>query len=255
MEPLLVVDKVEKIYGKGANTFNALQDISFEIHPGEFVGVMGPSGAGKSTLLNVLATIDSPSKGDIFLGEENISKLKDEALADFRRDHLGFIFQDYHLLDSLTVRENILLPLAISKKPAAEIKVRVEAMADTFGISSLLDKYPYQLSGGQKQRTAASRALVTNPKLIFADEPTGALDSKSASDLLTSLSNLNEEQETTIMMVTHDAYAASYCRRILFIKDGELSKELYRGTKSRKEFFQRILSELATLGGDVHDVI
>ncbi|WP_404349634.1 ABC transporter ATP-binding protein [Sutcliffiella horikoshii] len=255
MGPLLVVDKVEKIYGKGTNTFNALQDISFEIHPGEFVGVMGPSGAGKSTLLNVLATIDSPTKGDIFLGEENISKLKDESLADFRRDHLGFIFQDYHLLDSLTVRENILLPLAIAKKPAAEIMKRVEAMADTFGISSLLDKYPYQLSGGQKQRTAASRALVTNPKLIFADEPTGALDSKSASDLLTSLSNLNEEQETTIMMVTHDAYAASYCRRILFIKDGELSKELYRGTKSRKEFFQHILSELATLGGDVHDVI
>ncbi|MGD6780138.1 ABC transporter ATP-binding protein [Sutcliffiella horikoshii] len=255
MEPLLVVDKVQKIYGKGTNTFNALQDISFEIHPGEFVGVMGPSGAGKSTLLNVLATIDSPTKGDIFLGEENISKLKDESLADFRRDHLGFIFQDYHLLDSLTVKENILLPLAIAKKPAAEIKKRVEAMADTFGISSLLDKYPYQLSGGQKQRTAASRALVTNPKLIFADEPTGALDSKSASDLLTSLSNLNEEQETTIMMVTHDAYAASYCRRILFIKDGELSKELYRGTKSRKEFFQHILSELATLGGDVHNVI
>ncbi|ART75192.1 bacitracin ABC transporter ATP-binding protein [Sutcliffiella horikoshii] len=255
MEPLLVVDKVQKIYGKGTNTFNALQDISFEIHPGEFVGVMGPSGAGKSTLLNVLATIDSPTKGDIFLGEENISKLKDESLADFRRDHLGFIFQDYHLLDSLTVKENILLPLAIAKKPVAEIKKRVEAMADTFGISSLLDKYPYQLSGGQKQRTAASRALVTNPKLIFADEPTGALDSKSASDLLTSLSNLNEEQETTIMMVTHDAYAASYCRRILFIKDGELSKELYRGTKSRKEFFQHILSELATLGGDVHDVI
>ncbi|WP_313428180.1 ABC transporter ATP-binding protein [Siminovitchia terrae] len=255
MEPLLVVRNVEKIYGNSANTFKALENISFEIDHGEFVGVMGPSGAGKSTLLNVLATIDSPTNGDILIGNDNIAKMKEEALADFRRDHLGFIFQDYNLLDSLTVRENILLPLAIAKKTAAEIEERVDTIARTFGISNLLDKYPYQISGGQKQRTAASRALVSNPKLIFADEPTGALDSKSATDLLESLSKLNVEHETTIMMVTHDAYAASFCRRILFIKDGQLSKEIFRGTKTRKEFFQMILDELAQIGGDVHDVI
>lgn len=255
MEPLLVVRNAEKIYGNSANTFKALENISFEIDHGEFVGVMGPSGAGKSTLLNVLATIDSPTNGDILIGNDNIAKMKEEALADFRRDHLGFIFQDYNLLDSLTVRENILLPLAIAKKPAAEIKERVDTIARTFGISNLLDKYPYQISGGQKQRTAASRALVSNPKLIFADEPTGALDSKSATDLLESLSKLNVEHETTIMMVTHDAYAASFCRRILFIKDGQLSKEIFRGMKTRKEFFQMILDELAQIGGDVHDVI
>ncbi|GIN98069.1 ABC transporter ATP-binding protein [Siminovitchia terrae] len=255
MEPLLVVRNVEKIYGNSANTFKALENISFEIDHGEFVGVMGPSGAGKSTLLNVLATIDSPTNGDILIGNDNIAKMKEEALADFRRDHLGFIFQDYNLLDSLTVRENILLPLAIAKKTAAEIQERVDTIARTFGISNLLDKYPYQISGGQKQRTAASRALVSNPKLIFADEPTGALDSKSATDLLESLSKLNVEHETTIMMVTHDAYAASFCRRILFIKDGQLSKEIFRGTKTRKEFFQMILDELAQIGGDVHDVI
>ncbi|GIN93777.1 ABC transporter ATP-binding protein [Siminovitchia terrae] len=255
MEPLLVVRNVEKIYGNSANTFKALENISFEIDHGEFVGVMGPSGAGKSTLLNVLATIDSPTNGDILIGNDNIAKMKEEALADFRRDHLGFIFQDYNLLDSLTVRENILLPLAIAKKTAAEIEERVDTFARTFGISNLLDKYPYQISGGQKQRTAASRALVSNPKLIFADEPTGALDSKSATDLLESLSKLNVEHETTIMMVTHDAYAASFCRRILFIKDGQLSKEIFRGTKTRKEFFQMILDELAQIGGDVHDVI
>lgn len=255
MEPLLVVRNVEKIFGNSANTFKALENISFEIDHGEFVGVMGPSGAGKSTLLNVLATIDSPTNGDILISNDNIAKMKEEALADFRRDHLGFIFQDYNLLDSLTVRENILLPLAIAKKSAAEIQERVDTIARTFGISNLLDKYPYQISGGQKQRTAASRALVSNPKLIFADEPTGALDSKSATDLLESLSKLNVEHETTIMMVTHDAYAASFCRRILFIKDGQLSKEIFRGTKTRKEFFQMILDELAQIGGDVHDVI
>lgn len=255
MEPLLVVRNVEKIFGNSANTIKALENISFEIDHGEFVGVMGPSGAGKSTLLNVLATIDSPTNGDILISNDNIAKMKEEALADFRRDHLGFIFQDYNLLDSLTVRENILLPLAIAKKSADEIQERVDTIARTFGISNLLDKYPYQISGGQKQRTAASRALVSNPKLIFADEPTGALDSKSATDLLESLSKLNVEHETTIMMVTHDAYAASFCRRILFIKDGQLSKEIFRGTKTRKEFFQMILDELAQIGGDVHDVI
>lgn len=255
MEALLQVKSVEKVYGKGANTFKALEDISFTIDHGEFVGVMGPSGAGKSTLLNVLATIDTPSKGDIYIENDNIAKMKEDQLSDFRRDHLGFIFQDYNLLDSLTVRENILLPLAIAKLPVKEIEVRVESMASAFGIETILDKYPYQISGGQKQRTASCRALVSNPKLIFADEPTGALDSKSATDLLKALSSLNEEQETTIMMVTHDAFAASFCRRILFISDGRLSKEMIRGTHSRKAFYQMILDELAQLGGEEHDII
>ncbi|GAA0332984.1 ABC transporter ATP-binding protein [Oceanobacillus sp. FSL W7-1293] len=255
MEHLLKVNGVEKIYGKGANTFQALKDISFTIDHGEFVGVMGPSGAGKSTLLNVLATIDAPTKGDIYVEADNIAKMKEDKLADFRRDHLGFIFQDYNLLDSLTVRENILLPLAIAKQPAKEIEEKVNAISRSFGIEDLLDKYPYQISGGQKQRTASCRALVSNPKLIFADEPTGALDSKSATDLLESLSNLNEAHETTVMMVTHDAYAASFCRRILFIRDGGLSQELIRGTHTRKEFFQMILDELAEAGGDGNDLV
>lgn len=255
MEPLLLVKNVEKNYGKSANTFKALEHISFEIDHGEFVGVMGPSGAGKSTLLHVLATIDTPTNGDIFIGKDNIAKMDEEKLADFRRKHLGFIFQDYNLLDSLTVRENILLPLAVAKKKPAEIAERVEKIAATFGISNLLDKYPYQISGGQKQRTAASRALISDPKIIFADEPTGALDSKSATDLLESMSSLNENDGTTVLMVTHDAYAASFCRRILFIKDGKLSKEMFRGNRSRKEFFQMILDELGRMGGEPNDAI
>ncbi|GAF18097.1 LOW QUALITY PROTEIN: bacitracin export ATP-binding protein BceA [Bacillus sp. JCM 19046] len=215
---------------------------------------MGPSGAGKSTLLNVLATIDSPTSGDIYLGSDNLASMKTEQLADFRRLHLGFIFQDYFLLDSLTVRENILLPLAVSKGKAKEMNQKVETIAATFGIESLLDQYPYQLSGGQKQRTATCRAWVTTPKIIFADEPTGALDSKSATDLLKSLSKLNETHETTIMMVTHDAFAASFCRRILLINDGKLQKELIRGNQSRNSFFQTILDELASMGGDGDDI-
>lgn len=255
MTSLLKVQNVGKVYGNGANTFTALSNITFEVEKGEFVGVMGPSGAGKSTLLNVLATIDTPTTGDIVIGEANLAQMKDAELADFRRDNLGFIFQDYNLLDSLTVRENIVLPLAIAKVPAKEINTRVAHIAGLFGISDLLDKYPYQISGGQKQRTASSRALVTEPQLIFADEPTGALDSKSATDLLERLSDLNKSQASTIMMVTHDAFAASFCQRILFIQDGQLSKEIHRGTQTRKQFFQEILQVLAGIGGEVNDVI
>ena len=255
MTTILKVNNVSKVYGKGQTTFEALKNITFEIEKGEFVGVMGPSGAGKSTLLNVLATIDAATNGDILIDHADIANMKEEKLADFRRDHLGFIFQDYNLLDSLTVRENIVLPLAIAKVKPADIKQRVEKIATQFGIEDLLDKYPYQISGGQKQRTAASRALVTEPKMIFADEPTGALDSKSATDLLESMNQLNKQQAATIMMVTHDAYAASFCQRILLIKDGQLSKELFRGTKSRKQFFQFILEELAASDGDMHDII
>lgn len=255
MEALLHVQQLNKIYKSGSQQFHALKDVSFTIEAGEFVGIMGSSGAGKSTLLNLLATIDSPTSGDIIIGDTNIATMSVNALADFRRDNLGFIFQDYNLLDSLTVRENILLPLAISKRPAAVIAKKVDEIAELFGISELLDKYPYEVSGGQKQRTAASRALVTEPKLILADEPTGALDSKSATDLLNSLVRLNSEKDSTIMMVTHDAYAASFCRRIVFIQDGQLATEIYKGTKTRKQFFELILQTLAQIGGDVHDVI
>lgn len=253
MEYVLNVDQVDKVYGTGQNSFEALKNISFTIERGEFVGVMGPSGAGKSTLLNVLATIDSPTKGNIYIENDNIVKMKEHQLSDFRRDHLGFIFQDYNLLDSLTVKENILLPLAIKKCPAKEINEKVMQTTRIFGIENLLDKYPHQISGGQKQRVAVSRAMITNPKLLFADEPTGALDSKSATDLLMNLQALNTEHEATIMMVTHDAFAASFCRRILFINDGELSKELIRGNQNRQAFFQQILDELAKLGGGHHD--
>ncbi|WPK12843.1 ABC transporter ATP-binding protein [Lysinibacillus louembei] len=255
MKPVLQVDNITKAYGKGNNLYKALNGVSFEVHHGEFVGVMGPSGAGKSTLLNVIATIDSVTTGSVVIDDANIATMKDEQLADFRRDHLGFIFQDYNLLDSLTVRENIVLPLAIAKRPAAEINERVQKIAKLFSIEDLLNKYPYQISGGQKQRTASSRALVTEPKLLFADEPTGALDSKSATDLLESLSDLNAKQQSTILMVTHDAYAASFCQRILFIQDGQLSKEIFRGEQTRKQFFQMILQELTVMGGDVNDVI
>jgi len=253
MTPLLKVQNVGKTYGKGANTFTALEHITFEVEQGEFVGVMGPSGAGKSTLLNVLATIDTPTTGDIVISNTNLAQMKDTQLADFRRDNLGFIFQDYNLLDSLTVRENIVLPLAIAKVPQKEIAARVERIAQLFGIRDLLDKYPYQISGGQKQRTASSRALVTAPKLIFADEPTGALDSKSATDLLESLSDLNQSHAATIMMVTHDAVAASFCTRVLFLKDGLIYSELYKGDKTRQAFFQEIMHTQSVLGGDGYE--
>ena len=216
---------------------------------------MGPSGAGKSTLLNIFSTIDTPSSGEIIIAGENIVEMKEKQLSDFRRNKLGFIFQDYNLLDSLTVKENILLPLALSKVPVKEIEKRVNEIADTFGIREILDKYPYHISGGQKQRTAASRAIVANPSLILADEPTGALDSKSATSLLNSLSNLNEQNNSTIMMVTHDAYAASFCKRVIFIKDGGLYTEIVKGPHSRKEFFQKVLGVLASLGGEQSDII
>ncbi|MEH6944068.1 ABC transporter ATP-binding protein [Bacillus sp. JJ722] len=254
MEPLLRVENIKKTYGKTGAVYTAIENISFDVHKGEFVGVMGPSGAGKSTLLNMLATIDSPTEGKIYMNDISIHDMKNAALADFRRENLGFIFQDYNLLDSLTVKENILLPLAIEKIPAKEINNIVNIIANVFGIENILQKYPYQISGGQKQRTAAARALVTEPALILADEPTGALDSKSATNLLESLSNLNENKKATILMVTHDAFAASFCHRIIFIKDGTLSKEIYR-RNTRKAFFQEILDVLATIGGGADDII
>ncbi|MCI1692825.1 ABC transporter ATP-binding protein [Aneurinibacillus aneurinilyticus] len=255
MKTILQAKNVEKVFGAKGNAFTALKNITLEIKEGEFVGVMGPSGAGKSTLLNIFSTIDAASSGEINIDGKNIVTMKEEQLSDFRRDKLGFIFQDYNLLDTLTVRENILLPLALSNVPVKEIETRVEKIADTFGIREILDKYPYHISGGQKQRAAASRAIVTNPSLILADEPTGALDSKSATSLLESLSALNENNKSTIMMVTHDAFAASFCKRIVFIKDGQLYKELHKEGQTRKVFFQEVLDVLASLGGGHNDTI
>lgn len=249
MKTILRARNVQKVYGSKGNQYKALEDIDLEIKEGEFIGIMGPSGAGKSTLLNILSTIDTPTSGEIIIADQNIVTMKEEQLSDFRRNNLGFIFQDYNLLDTLTVKENILLPLALSKVPAKEIENRVEEIADTFGIQGILDKYPYHISGGQKQRTAASRAMVTKPSLILADEPTGALDSKSATDLLESLTALNEQNHSTILMVTHDAFAASFCKRILFIKDGGIYAEIQKLQNSRQEFFQKILDVLASLGG------
>ncbi|EAC9838981.1 ABC transporter ATP-binding protein [Listeria monocytogenes] len=255
METVLQAKNVRKIYGSKGNVYTALENISIDIKEGEFTGIMGPSGAGKSTLLNVLSTIDKPTSGQIVISGQELENMNEQQMSTFRRDKLGFIFQDYNLLDTLTIRENIILPLALAKRPVKEMEEKLAIISEKFGITEILDKYPNEISGGQKQRTAASRAIITSPSLIFADEPTGALDSKSATNLLESLRDLNEQDKSTIMMVTHDAFAASFCKRILFIKDGELYTEIYRGTKTRKEFFQKILDVLAKLGGDSDDVI
>ncbi|MCY6960670.1 MULTISPECIES: ABC transporter ATP-binding protein [Clostridium] len=254
MNTVLTAKNLKKIYGSKGNIYTALHDINLEIKEGEFVGVMGPSGAGKTTLLNIISTIDKASSGIVNVDGDNILNMNEDKLSSFRRNKLGFIFQDFNLLDTLTLKENIVLPLALSKVNHNEIESRVNSIADTLGIREILNKYPYEVSGGQKQRAAASRAIINNPKLILADEPTGALDSKSSQELLQCLSDLNENNKATIMMVTHDAFAASYCKRILFIKDGELFTELVRGN-SRKEFFQKILDVLKTLGGGNNDLI
>jgi putative ABC transport system ATP-binding protein len=255
MSNLVEAKRVRKLFGAQGNVYAALEDIDVTVARGEFVGIMGPSGAGKSTLLNLLATIDEPTSGSIRIDGIDIGTLNEVQLSAFRRDKLGFIFQDYNLLDTLTVRENILLPLALAKANVTDMEQRVIGIADKFGIRTILDKYPYQISGGQRQRTAASRAIITQPALLLADEPTGALDSKSATDLLESLKGLNEREQMTILLVTHDAFAASYCSRVLFINDGKTFTELVRGDASRKTFFSRILDVLAVLGGGSHDAV
>lgn len=255
MKTVVEAVQIKKAYGAKGNVYTALREIDLTVREGEFVGIMGPSGAGKSTLLNLLATLDQPTSGQIVIDGMDVLNMKEEQLSAFRRDKLGFLFQDYNLLDTLTVKENILLPLAIVKMNVKEMERRVIDVADKFGICPLLDKYPYQISGGQKQRTAASRAIIAQPSLILADEPTGALDSKSATDLLESLRSLNEQDKTTILMVTHDAFAASYCTRVLFIQDGSLFTELVKGQTSRKDFFKKVMDVLAVLGGGVHDAV
>ncbi len=253
MNDVVTAKNLKKVYGSRGNVYTALQDIDLKIKEGEFVGIMGPSGAGKTTLLNIISTIDKPSSGTVNIDGEDIVKMNEDKLSVFRRNKLGFIFQDFNLLDTLTVEENIVLPLALSNVNLVEIKKRLREVSVGLGIEDILSKYPYEISGGQKQRTAAARAIINKPTLILADEPTGALDSKSSSELLQILSDLNEKNTATIMMVTHDAFAASYCKRIIFIKDGLLFTELVRGG-SRKEFFQRILDVLKTLGSGLTDL-
>ncbi len=255
MEQVLQVNKIEKYYGNKGNLTKAINQISFSISKGEFVGIMGASGSGKTTLLNCISTIDRVSAGSIMINGKDITKMKKSQLIKFRREELGFIFQDFNLLDTLTAFENIALALTIQKVNAAEIQTRVKEVAQRLGIEEILNKYPYQLSGGQKQRVASARAIISNPKLILADEPTGALDSKSARMLLESFEELNRSLEATILMVTHDAFSASYAHRIIFIKDGEVFNELVRGNDSRKEFFDKIIEVVTLLGGELNDVI
>lgn len=251
---ILRVDNIEKYYGRKGNITKAINNISFTVEEGEFVGVMGASGSGKTTLLNCISTIDKVSSGHIYISGNDITKLNSKKISKFRREELGFIFQDFNLLDTLTAYENIALALTIMKVNHKEIDKRVKDVAKKLNIEDVLNKYPYEMSGGQKQRVASARAIITKPSLILADEPTGALDSKSAKMLLESMENLNESLNATIMMVTHDAFSASYARRILFIKDGKIFNELIRGNDSRKEFFDKIIEVITLLGGEQNNV-
>lgn len=255
MENVLEVKNVEKYYGNRSNLTKAVDNVSFNVKKGEFVGIMGASGSGKTTLLNCISTIDKVTTGHIIINGNDITKLKGNSLNKFRREELGFIFQDFNLLDTLTAYENIALALTIQKVNAHEIDKRVNDIAKKLEIDTILNKYPYQLSGGQKQRVASARAIITNPKIILADEPTGALDSKSAKQLLETFEALNDKMDATILMVTHDAFTASYADRIIFIKDGKIFNELVKGNDTRKEFFEKIIEVQTLLGGELNDVI
>ena len=256
MEEILKVTDLKKVYGKRGAATTALNGVSFSLRGGEYVGIMGASGSGKTTLLNCVSTIDKPTSGSILVEGRELTRLKGRELTRFRRERLGFIFQDCNLLDTLTAFENIALALSIVGTPAGEIKSRVEEMAALLGITECLQKYPYQMSGGQQQRCAAARAMVTHPALVLADEPTGALDSKSARMLLERLEVLNRERGATILMVTHDAFTASCCRRVVFLRDGQIFKELRRGEgEDRRTFFQTIIRVVTQLGGEMEDVL
>lgn len=255
MEKILRVEKIEKYYGNKSSLTKAIHSISFEVNRGEFVAIMGASGSGKTTLLNVISTIDRVTSGHIYVEEVDITKLKGNGLNKFRREELGFIFQDFNLLDTLTAYENIALALSIQNIGVKEMDKRVNEVAERLDIKNVLHKYPYQMSGGQKQRVASARAIITNPKLVLADEPTGALDSRAAKLLLERLNYLNQELSTTILMVTHDAFTASYASRVLFIKDGEVFNEIHKGESSRKEFFDQIIDVVTLLGGDLNDTL
>lgn len=255
MNEILKLDNVEKYYGNKANLTKAVDKISFSVEKGEFVGIMGASGSGKTTLLNCISTIDRVTAGHIYVGEKDITTIRGNELNKFRREELGFIFQDFNLLDTLTGYENIALALSIQNVKPKEIDSRIQEVAKRLGIEEVLNKYSYQMSGGQKQRVAAARALITNPKLILADEPTGALDSKSSRYLLESMKEMNEGLAATILMVTHDAFTASYASRVIFIKDGKIFNEIRRGDDTRKQFFNRIIEVVTVLGGSLNDAL
>ncbi len=254
MENILKVEKIEKYYGSRSSLTKAINNLSFEVEKGEFVAIMGASGSGKTTLLNCISTIDKVTSGHIFVGGVDITKLKGNELNKFRREELGFIFQDFNLLDTLTAYENIALALSIQNASAKEIEAKIKKVAEELDIKAVLNKYPYQMSGGEKQRVASARAIVTDPKLILADEPTGALDSKSAKMLLEKLEFL-DKLGATILMVTHDAFTASYAKRVIFIKDGKIFKEIHKGNDSRKNFFDKIIDVVTLLGGDLNDAL
>ena len=245
MRTVLKVKDITKIYSKGQKP--SLDRVSFEVDEGEFIGIMGASGSGKTTLLNVLSTIDKATNGEVYINDVNLKSLNDTHSADFRRDNLGFIFQEYFLLDSLTIQENISVPLTLQKLPPKKIESKIKSLAERFGIASQLGKYPNELSGGQRQRASAARAIVKNTSILFADEPTGALDSNSATELLHTLSEANSELNTTILMVTHDPYAASFANRILIFKDGHIIQELHKANKNRQFFYEQIVEEVSKL--------
>ena len=250
MSTVLNVVNLEKFYKNKGSITKAVNHIGFEVEEGEYMGIMGASGSGKTTLLNCISTIDQATAGQIYVNGTDVTKMNEKSLARFRREQLGVIFQDFNLLDTLTGRDNIALALAIIGEKPKAIDRKVDDVAAALGIRDIIDKYPYEMSGGQRQRIACARAIVTRPSLILADEPTGALDSKSAGMFLESLGMLNERMKATILMVTHDAYTASHCRRILFLKDGKIFSELIRGSDTRKEFFDRIMQVVSLLGGE-----
>ena len=253
--PLLAITHLEKVYTArfGALRVQALADVSFTVPKGEYLAIMGESGAGKTTLLNILAALDRPTGGSVCLNGRDLTRIPDKDLAAFRRDHLGFVFQDFNLLDTLSVRDNILLPLVLANTPYAEMSTRLEPLALQLGIAALLDKFPYEISGGQKQRVAVARALITRPELVLADEPTGALDSRSADGLLELFGAINAGGQT-ILMVTHSVRAASHAQRVLFLRDGQVYHQLYRGDLSREEMFARISDTLTALAGGADHV-
>lgn len=253
MEKILKIDSIEKYYGSKSSLTKAIDNISFDVERGEFIAIMGASGSGKTTLLNCISTIDKVTSGHIYLNDLDVTTLKGNKLSEFRREELGFIFQDFNLLDTLTAYDNIALALSIQDKSVKNLDEKIKEVSKYLNITHVLNKYPYQMSGGEKQRVASARAIITNPSLILADEPTGALDSKSAKMLLERLEYLNKEKNATILMVTHDAYTASYSSRVIFIKDGRIFNEIEKGNLDRKEFFDKIIDVVTILGGDLGD--
>lgn len=251
METILKLENVEKYYGSKTNLTKALDQVSFEVEKGEFVGIMGASGSGKTTLLNCISTIDRVTGGKIMVEQKDITRMKGNSLNRFRREKLGFIFQDFNLLDTLTAYENVALPLSIRNVPPVKIDAKIVELAGILGIDNVMKKYPYQMSGGQKQRVAAARALIGDPAIVLADEPTGALDSKAARSLLESMEGMNRNYDATILMVTHDALAASFATRVIFLKDGEIFNEVRKGDDSRKQFFDRIMDVVTLIGGAI----